>query len=283
MHPSHRRRCAGAVAAILLAALPAHARPSLAQSLEEFESDYLDTPTDGPDLSQAESLIVEETNKLRQEHGISKVETNSQLAQTARYFAAFMARTNEYGHKADGNRPSQRASLFEYEYCIVSENIAKLFDSTGFQTQELGQQFYEGWRDSPGHRKNMLDEFVTETGVAIAFNPDTGWYYGVQMFGRPRSQSQRFQIANRTDRSLNYSLGVEGNVASAAKAFDLPPMSSRTHVRCRPASIDWQWTEEADELRAESGTAFVINAEPSGYVITREQLKSSIGRRNESE
>lgn len=283
MHPSHRRRYAGTVAAILLAALSARALPGCAQSLEEFDGDYLDAPTDGPDLRQAESLIVEETNKLRQEQGLKKVETSSQLAQTARYFAAFMARTNEYGHQADGNRPSQRASLFEYEYCIVSENIAKLFDSSRFQAQELGQQFYEGWRDSPGHRKNMLDEFVTETGVAVAFNPDTGWYYGVQMFGRPRSQSQRFRIANRTDRSLNYSLRVEGNEGSAAKAFDLPPMSNRTHVRCRPASIDWQWTEEADELRVESGTAFVINAEPSGYVVTREQLEGSMGRRNESE
>lgn len=278
MHPSHRRRYAGAVAAILLAALSAHALSSSAQSLEEFDSDYLDTPTDGPDLSQAESLIVGETNKLRQEHGLSKVETNSQLAQTARYFAAFMARTSNYGHNADGNRPSQRASLFEYDYCIVSENIAKLFDSTGFEAQELGQQFYEGWRDSPGHRKNILDEFVTETGVAIAFNPDTGRYYGVQMFGRPRSQSQRFRVANRTDQSLKYSLMAAGREASAAKAFDLPPMSSRTHIRCRPASIDWQWTEDAEELRAESGTIYVITADPSGYVITREQLEHLQGR-----
>ena len=271
MHPSRQRHFIGPVVAILLATVSGRAERTWAQSLEEFDGDYLEAPAGGPSLGNAESLVVEETNKLRREQGLNEVQPNARLTQTARYFAAYMARTGEYGHNADGNQPSQRAALFEYEYCIVSENIAKLFKSMGFEARELGQTFYEGWRDSPGHRKNMLGEFVTETGVAIAHNPDTGRYYGVQMFGRPRSQSQQFKVANRTEELLNYSVRAHEDEARTAKVFELPPMSSRTHIRCRPATLDWQWTDKSDEIRAESGTAFVIKAEGSGYSVTRDQ------------
>ena len=41
------------------------------------------------------------------------------------------------------------------------------------------------------------DPDVTETGVAVARSEKTGYYYGVQMFGRPKSAAVVFKVENR--------------------------------------------------------------------------------------
>src|SRR5262249_46807432 len=140
-----------------------------------------------PDLSRAVEIIVRRTNEFRQKEGRGKVEVDPKLTEAALYFAGFMAKTNKYGHDADGRAPADRAKEHGYEICIIAENIAYEFKSAGFKTEELGQQFFDGWKHSPPHRKNMVDPDVTEIGVAIAQSPETGYYYAVQLFGRPKS------------------------------------------------------------------------------------------------
>lgn len=44
-------------------------------------------------------------------------------------------------------------------YCIVSENIAHQYNSLGFTTEELAEQFVQGWKNSPGHRKKEEGQF----------------------------------------------------------------------------------------------------------------------------
>ena len=41
-------------------------------------------------------------------------------------------------------------------------------NSSGFTPKELADGFLEGWKQSPGHRKNMLDPDVTQIGVGVA-------------------------------------------------------------------------------------------------------------------
>src|SRR5262249_23921315 len=130
-----------------------------------------------PDLAQATKSLIDSTNAFRKEEGRSSVSVNPKLTDTARYFADFMARTNKYGHNADGNRPADRAKKHGYDYCIVLENIAYQYNSRGFTTDELARGLFEAWKNSPGHRKNMLDPDVTETGVAIAHSDKSGYYY----------------------------------------------------------------------------------------------------------
>lgn len=135
----------------------------LGQSVEEENSETIAAPSrpsessKSPNVSDTAKLIVQKTNDLRQEEGLPTVELNAQLSETARYFAEYMAKTNKYGHTADGKRPFQRATQFGYDYCIVTENIAYQYNSEGFSTGELAEQFFQGWAHSPGHRKNMLD------------------------------------------------------------------------------------------------------------------------------
>jgi uncharacterized protein YkwD len=65
---------------------------------------------------------------------------------TAQYFADYMARTDEYGHHADGRSPMERARRQGYAPCIVSENIAYRYtsDPEGFTAEEWPAGSSEG-------------------------------------------------------------------------------------------------------------------------------------------
>ena len=149
--------------------------------------------------------------------------------ETARDFAAFLARTDLFDHTADGRHPEDRAKSHGYDYCLVSENIGYEFRSAGFATGELARALVDGWRRSPPHRKNMLERDATEIGVALARSSRSGRYYGVQMFGRPRSASIEFSVANQSRRRVAYRLGE--------REFSLEPRVIRTH-RDRFAVVD---------------------------------------------
>lgn len=243
-----------------------------AQELKEFDTDYLESPESGPQLEEAETAIVDRTNEFREQKGFEPLKTDERLQKAASYFAAYMARTNKYGHGADGNRPSERVSLYDYNYCLVAENIAYQLKSTGFETHELADKFFVGWKESPKHRENMLQPNVTETGVAIGHAPGSDRYFAVQLFGRPRSAAIEFRVTNRSDEAVRYRVRVAGAEAPQAETreFDLPPRATMSHMRCRPASIDWGWTEEDDAAEPENGLRFVVTEEEGEIRVLKE-------------
>jgi hypothetical protein len=126
-----------------------------------------------PELSAAEKMILSQTNAFRKQQQLDALKPNAKLNETAQDFADFMARTGKYGHTAAGKRPSERVGNHGYAYCLVAENIANQFRSTGFTADGLAKAFVSGWRNSPEHRKNMLDPDVTDIGVAIARRSDS--------------------------------------------------------------------------------------------------------------
>jgi uncharacterized protein YkwD len=230
-----------------------------AQSVEDFEAERIEARSQAPgdaepaDASAAARLIVEKTNAFRLAHDRSKVTVDPQLAEAAQYFATYMATNDQYGHKADGNLPSQRAMKFGYDFCLVSENIAYQFSSAGFATEELAERFVDGWKNSPGHRKNMLDGDVLETGVAVARSGPTGYWYAVQMFGRPASAAIEFEIANRADAPIQYTIGD--------RTFDLPPRYTRTHTQCRSSQVAFDLPKRPSDaltVQPEDGDHYTI-------------------------
>lgn len=142
-----------------------------------------------PDLARVASRVISSTNDYRRREGRADVVRNDKLTEAARQFADFMAKADRYSHDADGRQPWDRARRQGFEYCLISENIAYQYSSVGFDTAELASRFFKDWAASAGHRKNMLERGVTETGVAVARSPKTGRFYAVQMFGRPRGKS----------------------------------------------------------------------------------------------
>jgi hypothetical protein len=227
---------------------------------------YKPTDEKKPDLARATRYIIAKTNDFREQEGRARVRVNAKLTKTARYFADYMARTSRFGHTADGSRPAERAKKHGYVYCIVAENIAYEFNSKGFTWEELGKKFVEGWKHSPGHRRNMLDPDVTETGVAIARGEATGYYFAVQMFGRPKSLALEFKVVNQTTSPVEYRIGE--------RTWTLPPRYTRMHQQCRPTEVKFTLSEGGKEetrtLKAENGSRFVLEEEGDTIRVKKE-------------
>jgi uncharacterized protein YkwD len=210
-----------------------------------------------PDLNGAAADVISLGNRFRREQSLANVAPNAQLSAAANQFAAYLARTGKLDHQADGSEPAARAARQGYDYCIVSENLAYEYNSRGFTADALARAFVEGWKASPGHRRNLLDPDVTETGVAVA-RSEKGYYYAVQMFGRPTSQSMEFEIANRSNAVVPYKLGGVDHT--------LPPKRIRTHTVCRPDElvVAWPGNQRATALRPRNGDKLDIVRSKSG-------------------
>jgi uncharacterized protein YkwD len=211
-----------------------------------------------PELSAAEQMILSQTNAFRKQQQLDALKPNPKLNETAQDFADFMARTGKYGHTADGKRPSERAGNHRYDYCLVAENIANQFRSTGFTADDLAKTFFSGWKNSPEHRKNMLDPDVTDIGVAVARRSNSPTYLAVQMFGRPQSQAISFQVSNQSDAKVEYTLSRRGS----DKTFPLPPRIRQIHQRCRPTKITFSTPDTT--LEVEDGAEYVVKRSPDG-------------------
>jgi uncharacterized protein YkwD len=126
-----------------------------------------------------ESRIFDLINAQRRHQGMRPLVYNAQLDRMAKIQAQNMARFQKMAHTLSGaSLPtlSDRAKYVGYVYGRLAENVA-----LGYPSAET---VVEGWMNSSGHRHNILDGDVIETGIAIARSSAGGLYY-CQVFGRP--------------------------------------------------------------------------------------------------
>jgi uncharacterized protein YkwD len=214
-----------------------------------------------PDLDAAARRIVAQTNEFRGAERLEATRPDDRLRDAARALADHMARSDRYGHDADGRSPAERVRARGYDHCIVSENIAFVMNAAGFRTDALASGFVEGWKHSPGHRRNMQMPEVVDTGVAIARSPHSLRYYAVQLFGRPRSALLRFSVVNPTERPLAYALGEQ--------RFDLPPRATRIHEQCRADPLTIGTGRDALRVEPVNGARYRLEATAHGAVGLR--------------
>lgn len=177
----------------------------------------------------SERLIVARVNALRVSHGLTPLAEVSALSASALAFAQHMARHDAYGHGADGRTAAQRVQAAGYRHCVVAENIAWQHSSRGLGAAELARRLAEGWERSPGHRRNLLDADVTDTGVAVARSAASGRYYAVQLLARPAWRRLQFRLSNDGASPLAYRFD--------GQAHTLAPRSTATHEHCRAAEL----------------------------------------------
>lgn len=123
--------------------------------------------------------LVNVTNKVRQEHGLSALSLDSELSQAASSKASDMFTKNYWAHIApDGATPWGFIKNSGYEYLYAGENLARGFSSTS--------DVVNAWMASPSHRDNMLSSNYTDVGFAIATGSLTGsdTVLVVEMFGK---------------------------------------------------------------------------------------------------
>jgi uncharacterized protein YkwD len=129
---------------------------------EGLPSFYRDLATSDAtlDASAAQSMI----SGYRANNGLGPVTIDPELMALAAEQARTMAARDKLDH--DVGRPFQdRIQRSGFDASVAVENI-----SAGYHT--LAEAF-SGWRDSPPHRANMLNNHVTKMGIAAAYSPQS--------------------------------------------------------------------------------------------------------------
>ena len=185
---------------------------------------------DLPDIARTEIAIIEMTNTFRREEKLGSVKRNGELDTAAKLFAEYLAKTGKFAHEADGRHPADRAKAAGYKFCMIAENLASHLDSRGFSTPALAGAAVEGWKNSPGHRKNMVQPNVTEIGVGVARAPGSDpKFLSVQLFGRPERLKYQFKIENKA--------GVAVTYAVFGQKSTIEPRVTATHTACEPGEV----------------------------------------------
>jgi uncharacterized protein YkwD len=117
-------------------------------------------------------------NRFRASQGRSRLDEDPELTLTARSHAADMAARRFFDHSApDGFDAIDRCGLLVRRLLgVYGENIAR---QTGGPITP--RTTFEGWRDSPGHRANMLRADYTHAGHCVLRIGETWW--SVAVFG----------------------------------------------------------------------------------------------------
>ena len=137
------------------------------------------TPSTAPTtLGATEARIFRLVNGERRRQGLPDLVYNAQLDRMAKIQAENMARFQKMAHVIpESTLPTltDRAHESGYPYARLAENVA-----LGYLNSST---VVEGWMASKGHRANILNPDVLETGIAIARSSAGGLYY-CQVFGR---------------------------------------------------------------------------------------------------
>ena len=205
---------------------------------------------------EVEAQILAGANAFRHENGLRGLTPNNVLAGEARAYAAYLARTGAFSHTADGRDPAGRAQAAGYAYCEVAENLARI-EENGTRVADLTGMFMSGWERSPGHRHNLLDPQVIETGVGVARPPGRpDAYVAVQVFGRPLAERYAFRVANRSDRTIAYD--VDG------RQERLEPSTTVTYTVCDPTVVTFGGG--LGSFHARAGALYVLRPDANGRI-----------------
>ena len=109
---------------------------------------------------------------------------------TEQYFAHYSPTTNQGAE--------DEAEDIDYQFISIGENLAE-----GYFKDD--QALVKAWMESPGHRKNILEDNYTKIGAAVKkgiFEGQKTWM-AIQVFSKPLSecpeprQDQKFSIENK--------------------------------------------------------------------------------------
>ena len=104
---------------------------------------------------------------------VAPLALDERLTQAAQIHADDMAKNKFFNHTgSDGSKVSDRANRVGFKWMNIGENI-----SAGYPNF---QGAFQGWKESPGHCKNMMGKAYEKMGVA---HNGAKW---VQTLGNPR-------------------------------------------------------------------------------------------------
>ncbi|KAK9703684.1 hypothetical protein K7432_010606 [Basidiobolus ranarum] len=119
------------------------------------------------DLQKMLALV----NQQRQQYGIKPLKLNNRLVRAAQKHTDYQARVNQMTHDEPGRPLGTRISETGFNWRAMGENVAR-----GYTSIDIVMQ---GWMNSAGHRRNILDPQFTSFGSGYVANGN----YWTQVFG----------------------------------------------------------------------------------------------------
>ncbi|WP_085506908.1 CAP domain-containing protein [Thalassobacillus devorans] len=130
-------------------------------------------PQGDQNVNDIQQQVVDLTNQEREKNGLKPLKIDTEVMEVAQEKSEDMAENDYFSHNSPTyGSPFDMMKDFGVDYQRAAENIA-----AGQQTPE---SVVEGWMNSPGHRKNILNGQLTHIGVGYDANGD----YWTQMFIR---------------------------------------------------------------------------------------------------
>jgi hypothetical protein len=110
------------------------------------------------DAGRAASLV----SSYRAQNGLGPVTVDTRLMRAAADMAMAMGQRDRMGHRVGGSL-ARRLSAAGYDWGATAENLG-----AGYQSLDAAMA---GWKASSGHRKNLLNSYATEIGIAAVATP----------------------------------------------------------------------------------------------------------------
>ncbi|MCM3636517.1 S-layer homology domain-containing protein [Sporosarcina luteola] len=142
---------------------------------------YIDTSKPEPfpsviDVSKNAMETINLVNKERMSKGVNELSHDLDLSKIAQIKAEDMAKLGYFEHKSPTyGTVGEMLATFKYTWTSYGENIAK-----GYGTPKGA---VDGWINSPGHYKNMMNTTFTNIGSGHATSGD-GTTYWVHLFSK---------------------------------------------------------------------------------------------------
>lgn len=130
------------------------------------------------DAQEARGMI----NAYRATRGLAPLTMNDRLTQAAAKHSADLAERDRITHKgADGSDPWERVRRTGYKPRLAAENVGA--------GQMSFAEVLQGWKDSPGHNRNLLLSDATQMGIALEKNANSRFRtFWTLVLGRPANR-----------------------------------------------------------------------------------------------
>ena len=121
-------------------------------------------------------------NAERAGAGVGALQLDATLVEVARHRAQDMAANDYFSHTApNGETAFTLMAALGYAYTLAGENIAR----NNYPDSQTVAAAMDGFMNSPGHRKNILDSGFDAVGIGAATTADGMKYFAVVFVGTP--------------------------------------------------------------------------------------------------
>lgn len=167
--------------------------------------------------------IIRLTNEFRKAQKLPPLKEDPRLSRAAQKHAENMARQGKIAHILDGKALRDRVKAEGYKFVLVGENVAQSHD------EGRPQEFLLQWKESTGHRANMLRALYREIGVGLA-KSKSGVWYACQVFGVTQAKfSATIRNATRQDLTCKFDQ-PPAFVLEAGRKVALPGVTAEISV-----------------------------------------------------